>query len=199
MNQNTDELILQICCWYVSEPRNSHLIQMSHVRGKVFRNVCRTSSHFHSLPLTLFIISNLWAFQQRQAGNGGSRSQDFLKFNFMDDNNSNVVTAEIWLKIISLIYSTPWFSRDVIPPEVALLKFEDGNNMYRMEWRGAVSLRQTGRIQASFLEVKQVMSKGQVIFDIQHLKITSSSRNQVFSKSLLFLSASEILVLSIGF
>lgn len=72
-------------------------------------------------------------------------------FNFMDGNNPNAVTAEIWLKIISLIYITPSFSRDFIPPEVALLKFKGSNNMYRKEWRGAVNLRQTGRTGVSLV------------------------------------------------
>lgn len=68
----------------------------------------------------------------------------------MDDNNPNEVTAEICLKIISLIYSTPSFSRDFIPSEVASLKFKHSNNIYRIEWKGAVSLRQTGRREVSF-------------------------------------------------
>lgn len=68
----------------------------------------------------------------------------------MDDNNPNEVTAEICLKIISLIYSTPSFSRDFIPSEVASLKFKHSNNIYRIEWKGAVSLRQTGRREVFF-------------------------------------------------
>lgn len=52
--------------------------------------------------------------------------------------------------------------------------------MNRIQWSGAASLGQTGTIEISFLEVKQEMSKGWDLFNIQHLKITSSSGNQVF-------------------
>lgn len=53
----------------------------------------------------------------------GAEARIFF-FDFMDDNNPNAVTAEI----ISFIYSTPLFSRDFIPPEVALFKFKHSNN-----------------------------------------------------------------------
>lgn len=110
-------------------------IQMSQGIGKVFINVCRTLSHFQ---LTSFnFICNFKPLSLPAETTWQSwQKLGVVKFNFMDDNNPNTVTTEIWFKRISLIYSTSLFSRDFIPPELALLKFKDSTNMYRIEQRG---------------------------------------------------------------
>lgn len=88
----------------------------------------------------------------------------------MNNGNPNAAAAEIGIKIISSNYSKPQASGDSIPPQVILLKFKHSNNMQRMElgWdKPKINWQKGGLL---IFGVKQEISKGLILFNIQNLK-----------------------------